>query len=94
MVKSELVRLVAGRNPQLYLRDVKKVVNAIFDEMVEALAEGGRVELRGFGGFTVRHRAAKAGKNPRTGEPVNVGERWAPRFSPGKRLRERLKKTD
>lgn len=92
MIKSELVRIVAGRNPHLYLRDVEMVVDAIFNEMVEVLAEGGRVELRGFGGFTVRNRPAHLGRDPRTGEPVKVREKWVPHFSPGKRLRESLNK--
>lgn len=82
MIKSELVRIVAGRNPHLYLRDVEMVVDAIFDEMVEVLAEGGRVEMRNFRGFTVRNRLAHSRRDPRTGEPVKVPAKWVPHFSP------------
>ena len=70
MIKSELVQLIANRNPHLFLRDVENIVNAIFEEITEALADGNRVELRGFGAFSVKNRPARTGRNPRTGESV------------------------
>ena len=69
MIKSELVQVIATRNPHLFLRDVENIVSAIFDEITETLAEGNRVELRGFGAFSVKNRPARVGRNPRTGEP-------------------------
>jgi integration host factor subunit beta len=90
MIKSELVQAIATRNPHLYLRDVENIVGAIFDEISETLAQGNRVELRGFGAFTVKNRAARTGRNPRTGESVTVEEKWVPFFKAGKEMRERL----
>ena len=90
MIKSELVQAIATRNPHLYQRDVETIVNAIFDEITEALAQGNRVELRGFGAFSVKNRPARVGRNPRTGEAVEVEEKWVPFFKTGKELRERL----
>ncbi|MCU0831776.1 MAG: integration host factor subunit beta [Rhizobiaceae bacterium] len=90
MIKSELVQAIATRNPHLYLRDVENIVGAIFDEISDALSQGNRVELRGFGAFTVKNRAARTGRNPRTGETVTVDEKWVPFFKAGKELRERL----
>jgi integration host factor subunit beta len=90
MIKSELVQRIANRNPHLYLRDVEKIVNAIFDEITAALARGDRVELRGFGAFSVKHREARVGRNPRTGAQVPVGEKSVPFFKTGKEMRERL----
>lgn len=90
MIKSELVQLIADRNPHLYQRDVENIVNAILDEITDALANGDRVELRGFGAFSVKHRQPRQGRNPRTGEKVHVEEKWVPFFKTGKELRERL----
>jgi integration host factor subunit beta len=90
MIKSELVQLIAERNPHLYQRDVEHVVNAILDEIVDALAQGDRVELRGFGAFSVKNRPARTGRNPRTGETVTVEEKHVPFFKTGKDMRERL----
>ncbi len=90
MIKSELVQKIANSNPHLYHRDVERIVNVIFDEIVEALARGDRVELRGFGAFTVKHRAARTGRNPRTGAAVKVSEKAVPFFKTGKELRDRL----
>lgn len=90
MIKSELVQIIANRNPHLFLRDVENIVNAIFDEIADALAQGNRVELRGFGAFSVKNRPARVGRNPRTGEAVHVEEKWVPFFKTGKELRERL----
>ncbi|MDY8108120.1 integration host factor subunit beta [Fulvimarina sp. 2208YS6-2-32] len=94
MIKSELVQTIATRNPHLYQRDVEMIVNAIFDEITEALCESNRVELRGFGAFSVKNRPPRTGRNPRTGEAVEVSEKWVPFFKPGKELRERLNDQD
>lgn len=90
MIKSELVQSVAVRNPHLYHRDVENIVNAVLDEITDALSQGNRVELRGFGAFSVKNRPPRSGRNPRTGEPVFVEEKWVPFFKTGKELRERL----
>jgi len=90
MTKSELIQRLAERNPHLYLRDVEKIVETIFDEITDALASGDRVELRGFGAFSVKHRDARIGRNPRTGEAVQVEAKRLPFFKTGKALRERL----
>ncbi|MGH6800397.1 MAG: integration host factor subunit beta [Methylocella sp.] len=90
MIKSELVQRIAVRNPHLYLRDVEKIVNAILDEISSALSRGDRVELRGFGTFSVKHRDARIGRNPRTGAHVPVDEKSVPFFKTGKEMRERL----
>lgn len=90
MIKSELVQVIANRNPHLFQRDVENIVNAVFDEISDALAEGDRVELRGFGAFSVKHRPSRSGRNPRTGDSVDVDEKWVPFFKTGKELRERL----
>lgn len=90
MIKSELVQIIADQNPHLYQRDVENIVNAILDEITEALAGGDRVELRGFGAFSVKNRGARVGRNPRTGERVEVEEKWVPFFKTGKDLRDRL----
>ncbi|MGH6836194.1 MAG: integration host factor subunit beta [Methylocella sp.] len=90
MIKSELVQRIANRNPHLYLRDVEKIVNAILDEITSALSRGDRVELRGFGAFSVKHRDARVGRNPRTGAHVPVNEKMVPFFKTGKEMRERL----
>jgi integration host factor subunit beta len=90
MIKSELVQRIADRNPHLYLRDVENIINAILDEITNALARGDRVELRGFGAFSVKHRDARLGRNPRTGAHVEVVEKAVPFFKTGKEMRERL----
>lgn len=92
MTKSELIQRLAERNPHLYLRDVEKIVETIFDEITEALVRGDRVELRGFGAFSVKHRDARVGRNPRTGEQVEVEAKRLPFFKTGKALREDLNK--
>jgi integration host factor subunit beta len=90
MIKSELVQKIAERYPELYQRDAENVVNAILDEIVEALSRGDRVEIRGFGAFSVKKRDARAGRNPRTGEQVEVAEKIVPVFKAGKDMRIRL----
>lgn len=90
MIKSELVSRLAERNPHLYQRDVEHIVNAVLDEITGALKRGDRVELRGFGAFSVKNRPARTGRNPRTGEKVSVTEKYVPFFKTGKEMRERL----
>lgn len=90
MIKSELVQRIADANPHLYQRDVELIVNAILDEIVGALSRGDRVELRGFGAFSVKNRPARIGRNPRTGAKVSVDEKHVPYFKTGKEMRERL----
>jgi integration host factor subunit beta len=90
MIRSELIAQLAEENPHLSQRDVERVVAAILDTMCETLSEGGRVELRGFGAFSVRARPARSGRNPRTGETVEVRAKAAPFFKSGKELRLRL----
>jgi integration host factor subunit beta len=90
MIKSELVQLISTNNPHLFQRDVENIVNAVFDEITAALSSGNRVELRGFGAFSVKNRPARSGRNPRTGESVSVEEKWVPFFKTGKELRDRL----
>ncbi|WP_425964257.1 integration host factor subunit beta [Rhizobium nepotum] len=90
MIRSELVAIVASRNPHLYHRDVERIVDAILDDITEAMENGDRVELRGFGTFSVRNRPSRSGRNPRTGEAVFVEEKWVPFFKAGKELQIRL----
>ena len=90
MTKSELIQRIAEINPHLYHRDVERIVTTIFDEIASALARGDRVELRGFGAFSVKRREARTGRNPRTGDAVSVAEKHIPFFKTGKMLRERL----
>ena len=90
MIKSELVQRLAERNPHLYQRDVEHIVNAILNEITNALSRGDRVELRGFGAFSVKNRPARTGRNPRTGSRVSVTEKYVPFFKTGKEMRERL----
>ncbi|MEM8987750.1 MAG: integration host factor subunit beta [Pseudomonadota bacterium] len=94
MIKSELVNKLAEQNPHLFHRDVERIVSTIFDEIAEALARGDRVELRGFGAFSVKHRQARTGRNPRTGESVEVEEKFVPFFKSGKEMRDRLNRTE
>lgn len=90
MIKSELVLRLAQRYPHLFHRDVERIVSTVLDEVAAALAAGKRVELRGFGVFSVKVRSSRTGRNPRTGQAVSVGEKRAPFFRTGKELRERL----
>lgn len=92
MIKSELIQKLAEENPHLFQRDLENIVNAILEEIGGALSRGDRVELRGFGAFSVKNRAARVGRNPRTGEQVEVGEKYVPQFKAGKEIRERLNK--
>jgi len=90
MIKSELVGRLAQRYPHLYHRDVERIVSTVLDGICDALAQGKRVEMRGFGVFSVKVRASRTGRNPRTGQAVDVSEKRAPFFRTGKELRERL----
>ncbi len=90
MIRSELVQALARENPELRAEEVEQVVDIFFEEISARIAEGGRVELRGFGAFSTRQRDARKGRNPRTGEPVDVPEKLAPYFKAGKEMRERL----
>jgi len=90
MTKSDLIQRLAEKNPHLYQRDVERIVATIFNEITEALARGDRVELRGFGAFSVKRRDARVGRNPRTGDAVQVGAKHIPFFKTGKQLRDRL----
>jgi integration host factor subunit beta len=90
MTKSELIQRLAERNPHLLHRDIERIVQTVFDEIADALSEGNRVELRGFGAFSVKNRTARTGRNPRTGTAVSVEAKRVPYFKTGKELRERL----
>ena len=90
MTKSELIQHLAERNPHLYMRDIEKIVDTIFNEITLALSRGDRVELRGFGAFSVKERQSRVGRNPRTGKSVQVSAKRLPFFKTGKALRERL----
>ncbi len=90
MTKSELIQRLAERNPHLYMRDIEKIVDTVFNEITEAMVKGDRVELRGFGAFSVKEREARTGRNPRTGSSVFVEAKRLPFFKTGKALRERL----
>jgi integration host factor subunit beta len=94
MIRSELIQKIADENPHLYQRDVERIVNTIFEEITGAMAQGDRVELRGFGAFSVKKRDARVGRNPRTGEAVQVEEKHVPFFKTGKLLRDRLNGKD
>jgi integration host factor subunit beta len=90
VTRSELIARVAAANPHLFHRDVERIVTTIFDEITAALARGDRVELRGFGAFSIKERGERVGRNPRTGEAVQVEAKYIPYFKTGKQLRERL----
>jgi integration host factor subunit beta len=90
MIRSDLVASVAKANPGLTLREIDRIVDQFFDSITEQLASGGRVEIRGFGAFSVREREGRVGRNPRTGDSVSVAPKRVPYFKPGKEVRERL----
>ena len=90
MIKSELVQKIADENTHLSQREVERLVTTLFDEITSALAAGRRVELRGFGAFSVKSRPKRVGRNPRTGQRVDISEKRAPYFKTGKALKERL----
>ena len=90
MIRSQLIQKIAEENPHLFQRDVENIVNTIFEEITGAMAQGDRVELRGFGAFSVKKRDARLGRNPRTGESVEVEQKHVPFFKTGKLLRDRM----
>ena len=90
MTKSELIAHLAEQNPHLYQRDVERIVTTVFDEITSALCRGDRVELRGFGAFSIKQRGSRIGRNPRTGEAVQVVAKSVPYFKTGKNLRAKL----
>ena len=90
MIRSELLAVLARENPELRMEEIEKVVSVFFDEIAQRLANGGRVELRGFGAFSTRAREARKGRNPRTGAAVAVPGKRVPYFKPGKEMRARL----
>jgi integration host factor subunit beta len=90
MTKSDLIKRLAEANPHLFMRDVERIVSTVFEEVTQALVRRDRVELRGFGAFSVRQRGSRVGRNPRTGDEVEVPDKAVPYFKTGKELRERL----
>lgn len=90
MIRSELVEKLSAENPHLNQNDIERILDTMFDEIIDAMANGDRVELRGFGSFSVKKREARIGRNPRTGESVAVDEKYIPFFKTGKLLRDRL----
>ncbi|WP_114521288.1 integration host factor subunit beta [Altererythrobacter sp. ZODW24] len=92
MIRSELLQEIASENPELRAEEVERVVDIFFEEIAARLSDGGRVELRGFGAFSTRERDARKGRNPRTGESVNVPAKRVPYFKPGKEMRASLNK--
>ena len=92
MIRSELVKKLENENQELKTEEVERIVDLFFNQIIQRLADGGRVELRGFGAFSTRDRSPRKGRNPRTGEPVDVPSKRVPYFKPGKEVRERLNK--
>ena len=90
MIRSELIQKISDENTHLFRRDVERIVNTVFEEIIKAMERGDRVELRGFGAFSVKRRDARTGRNPRTGESVDVEQKHVPFFKTGKLLRDRL----
>ena len=90
MTKSELIEQIASKHTQLSAKDIELAVKAIISYMAEVLAEGGRIEIRGFGSFSLHYRAPRTGRNPKTGEPVVLSGKYVPHFKPGKELRDRV----
>ena len=90
MTKSELIERIAQKQSQLFYRDVELAVKAIIEHMAECLAGGGRIEIRGFGSFSLHFRSGRVGRNPKTGTPVSLPAKYVPHFKPGKKLRERV----
>lgn len=90
MTKSELIEIIVGKQQHLAHKDVELAVKSVLEQMSETLAEGDRIEIRGFGSFSLHHRPARVGRNPKTGDPVQLAEKRVPHFKPGKELRERV----
>ncbi len=94
MTKSELIEILAARQPQLDHKDVELAVKELLEQMSSALAMGDRIEVRGFGSFSLHYRPPRVGRNPKTGSTVHVADKYVPHFKPGKELRERVKNVD
>ncbi len=94
MTKSELIARLAATNPHLYVRDVERIVDVVFEEITLGLAQGNRIELRGFGAFVLKERHARQGRNPRTGAAVDVKAKYVVQFKPGKAIRDRINGRD
>ncbi|MCG7598910.1 integration host factor subunit beta [Halomonas sp. McH1-25] len=90
MTKSELIEQIAMRQPELSIKEVEAAVRIILDDITDALADGGRVEIRGFGSFSLHYREPRLGRNPKTGDPVDLDGKYVPHFKPGKELREQV----
>ncbi len=90
MTKSELVEIVAAKQPQLSIKDVELAVKTIIEYMSQTLSEGQRIEIRGFGSFSLHYRAPRVGRNPKTGETVHLPAKYVPHFKPGKELRDEV----
>jgi integration host factor subunit beta len=90
MTKSELIALLAAKQPQLEYKDVELAVKELLEQMSSALSRGERIEVRGFGSFSLHHRPSRVGRNPKTGDSVKVPDKRVPHFKPGKELRERV----
>lgn len=90
MTRSELIEQIAMRQPDLSIKEVEAAVRLILDDITDALADGGRVEIRGFGSFSLHYREPRIGRNPKTGEPVELSGKYVPHFKPGKELREQV----
>jgi integration host factor subunit beta len=93
MTKSELIARMAERFPQLVLKDADLSVKMILDALFDAMVKGDRIEIRGFGSFSLNHRPPRVGRNPKSGDKVHVPEKWVPHFKAGKELRERIDKS-
>ncbi|MDC3361756.1 integration host factor subunit beta [Gammaproteobacteria bacterium] len=92
MTKSELIERIAGKQTQLSAKDVELAVKGVLETMSQVLAEGGRIEIRGFGSFSLHYRVPRIGRNPKTGDPVALSGKHVPHFKPGKELRDRVNK--
>ena len=93
MTKSELIELIASRQSQLSSKDVELAVKTMIEHMAQALAHGNRIEIRGFGSFSLHYRAPRIGRNPKTGESVGLSGKYVPHFKPGKELRDRVNRS-
>ena len=92
--KKELIEIIANEQDQLPYKDIELSVKTIIESMIDSLKKGKRIEIRGFGSFSLRYRKSRIGRNPKSGESVNIDERYVPHFKPGKDLKERVKQAD
>ena len=89
--KKELIEIIANEQEQLPYKDIELAIKTIIESMIDSLKKGKRIEIRGFGSFSLRYRKSRVGRNPKSGESVNIDERYVPHFKPGKDLKERVK---